>query len=71
MTKAKVTLMGDVAIVPRDLYLNHFREIQNAVQFLEDTEGVGDDAFQAHILLGMVYLLCRTFAPLQSFQVDD
>lgn len=70
MTEAKVTLMGDVVIVPRDAYLNHIREIQNARQFLEDTECVGDDAFQAHILLGMVYLLCRTCAPLESWEVE-
>lgn len=70
MTEVKVTLTDTVAIVPREVFLNHVREIQNARQFLEDTECVGDDAFQAHVLLGLVNLLCRTCSPLECWKTE-
>lgn len=70
MTEVKVTLTDTVAIVPREVFFNHVREIQNARQFLEDTECVGDDAFQAHVLFGLVNLLCRTFSPMEEWNCE-
>ena len=33
----------------------------DAANLLEKIEGMGDDMFQAHVLSGIVYFLCRSF----------
>ena len=70
MTETKVTLTDAVAIVPREVFLNYANEIRQVRQFLEDSESVGDDIFQAHVLLGCVYLLCRTFSPMEDWNIE-
>lgn len=65
MTEQKVTFLDDTVIVPRDAYIEHIRCVQEMRNLIEQTEGVGDEMFQSHILLGMVYLLTRTAANIE------
>ena len=61
MTECRVTLTDTQAIIPRDAYIEFACNIAHAGNLLEKIEGMGDDMFQAHILSGIVYLLCRSF----------
>ena len=61
MTECRVTLTDTQAIIPRGAYLEFVGNIMDAANLLEKIEGMGDDMFQAHVLSGIVYLLCRSF----------
>jgi len=61
MTECRVTLTDTQAIIPRDAYLEFACNIAHAGNLLEKIEGMGDDMFQAHVLSGIIYLLCRSF----------
>lgn len=61
MTECRVTLTDTQAIIPRGAYLEFAGNIMDAANLLEKIEGMGDDMFQSHVLLGIVYLLCRSF----------
>lgn len=61
MTECRVTLTDTQAIIPRDAYIEFACNIAHAGNLLEKIEGMGDDIFQAHVLSGIVYLLCRSF----------
>lgn len=69
MTEQKVTFMEDAVIVPRDAYIEHIRCVQEVRNLIKQTESVGDDMFQAHILLGMVYLLTRTASGIEFTKI--
>ena len=71
MTEQKVTFLDDTVIVPRDAYIEHIRCVQEMRNLIEQTEGVGDEMFQSHILLGMVYLLTRTAANIEFTNRGD
>lgn len=61
MTECRVTLTDTQAIIPRGAYLEFAGNVMDAANLLEKIEGMGDDMFQAHVLSGIVYLLCRSF----------
>lgn len=61
MTECRVTLTDTQAIIPRGAYLEFAGNIMDAANLLEKIEGMGDDMFQAHVLSGIVYFLCRSF----------
>ena len=61
MTECRVTLTDTQAIIPRDAYIEFACNIVHAGNLLEKIEGMGDDMFQAHVLSGIIYLLCRSF----------
>ena len=61
MTECRVTLTDTQAIIPRGAYFEFAGNVMDAANLLEKIEGMGDDMFQAHVLSGIVYLLCRSF----------
>ncbi len=61
MVENKVIVTDTQAIIPRDAYIEFACNIAHAGNLLEKIEGMGDDMFQAHVLSGIIYLLCRSF----------
>lgn len=61
MKSEKIVLTDTSVIIPKDMYIEAWSNVCHISQFLEDTECVGDDMFQAEVARSALYLLCRTF----------
>lgn len=64
MNGKKIAINAENVVIPRDDYIEYCVFVRDMRQFVENIDCFGDELFQAAVLKEALYLMTRSFAPI-------